>query len=453
MSKPASITTTFCRFSVDRELEIPAECRDLLKTCLLDFIGIAAFAGRHAESSEAFRGFTRLGVGEGRNCVIGEGRRYGAPYAALLNGAFAHSLDFDDTHAGGVLHPGAPVIAAALALAENGEVSGRTFLDALAIGYEVCCRIGMSLTSAGYERGFHNTATAGIFGAVAALGRLTNCKLDILEQAFGLAGSRAAGSMQYLDNGAWNKRLHPGFAAHDALVVLALAEAGVIGAAEPIEGRYGLLHAFTTQARPEALLDCLGERWELLDTALKPYPSCRLTHGSVDAALELAQQFDPATLEAAHYKLRVSPTAVTIVGKPEPNKLAPNNVVDGQFSIYFQTAFALLYGKPCWSMYDRIGDARLVALAQQMTVESDPRSSTLGCELTIETAGEQRSCNVQHPLGERSHRLEWPDAVDKFEDLAGAVWSPGRVQAIVDAMSAIDDASDMRSLIELLGAE
>jgi 2-methylcitrate dehydratase PrpD len=232
-----------------------------LKGLLLDYIGVGAAGSKVAESSFPFYKAvcTLVGKSNGTATVLGASELFPPPYAALLNAAYAHSLDFDDTHAGGALHPGASVISAALAQAETDpSIGSNTLLTALAVGYEVTCRLGIALGTGGYQRGFHNTSTASIFGAVAAIAELKGLGRNGIENAFGLAISKAAGSMQYLANESWNRRLHPGFAAHDAFVCVALAEAVVIGAAEPIEGKFGLLSAYSETSARDMLTQSLG---------------------------------------------------------------------------------------------------------------------------------------------------------------------------------------------------
>lgn len=210
-----------------------------------------------------------------------------AQYAALLNAAFAHSLDFDDTYANGTLHAGVTAISAALTQAElsGSERSSEDFMLAVCVRYEVTCRLGRELGMASYERGFHNTSTAGIFGAVAAIAVLRRLSSEVVEMAFGLAGSKAAGSMQYLDNGSWNKRLHAGFAVHDAYMCVGLAEAGVVGATNAIEGKMGFLQAYSPGEKDlDRLVRGLGKEWCWLSSSLKPYPACRMTHCFIEIA-------------------------------------------------------------------------------------------------------------------------------------------------------------------------
>jgi 2-methylcitrate dehydratase PrpD len=416
---------------------------------MLDFVGLTANAGRFAESSDSFRGFLALGFEGGDATVIGDDRRYHAPHAALLNGAFAHTLDFDDTNFAASLHPGAPVIAAILAQAERLDATGSDFLDALAIGYEVCCRIGRALTPAAYERGFHVTPVAGIFGGVAGAARLAGVTQPILSSAFGLAASRAAGSMQYLANGSWNKRLHPGFAAHDALMVLSLAQAGALGATEALEGRYGVLHSHTDKADPSSLVTGLGEDWLALGTALKPYPSCRLTHSAIDAALLLRDRI-PAPLEKVRINIRLAPTAYKIVGVPDANKRAPANIVDGQFSVYFQVASALTDGRVDWSSYDRIGDEGFNRTLQQIWVSEDPAVVPSGAVVEIETDETTLRESVEQPLGEPGNPLDWETAGLKFHALASPVWGPDRAADIMAMVGELATETSMKAFTRRL---
>ncbi len=440
MSQDHPVTERLARFVADLRYEhVPEPAVERLKQCLLDFVGITAFGGARAESSAPFRrAVLALAARPGPGTVVGEARGYPYPYAALLNGAFAHTLDFDDTNIVGALHPGAPVIAAALATGERTGTSGRAFLEGLAAGYEISCRVGAALGQTAYDRGFHITAVAGIFGAVAAGAKILGFTAAQTANGFGLALSQAAGSMQYLENGAWNKRLHPGFAAHDALVSLALTAEGVLGAAQPIEGRYGLLAAYSNAPRPEMATADLGHRWVLAETAIKPYPSCRLTHGAVDAALALRDKVQAAGRERAIFTVRLSPKAVQIVGEPRPNTVRPRNVVDGQFSVYFQTAVAWLDGRVDWDSYARLDDPRVAALAARTRVVADESLPLAGADVTVQVGDDALHARVEQPLGEPERPLPWTALEAKFESLARDVLGAARLPAIATGVRELE---------------
>jgi 2-methylcitrate dehydratase PrpD len=408
-----------------------------LRRLLLDWVGITAFAGHYAENAAAVtHAIDNLDTGSG-STVVGQARTRGVLYAAFLNGTFAHSMDFDDTNInqnGAAIHPGAPVIAAALADAERIDVDMADFYRALAVGYETACRVAAALGPASYDRGFHITAIAGIFGAVAATARLRALDAETTLAAFGLALSKAAGSMQYLANGSWNKRLHPGFVAHDALLCVELAQAGVIGAAEPLEGRYGLLHSYTDDADAVQLTAGLGSTWLLLQTAVKPYPSCRWTHGAIDAALSLRSEVPAQRRPDAHISVRLNPTAYTIVGEPQPQKFKPANTVDAQFSVYFQVAAAWLDGHVDWSTYDHLTDPAITTLAARIDVEKDNHVTKNGSTVTIDVAGETLCKTIDAPLGESANWISDDRLRDKFERHAGRIYGRQHAQAIAAAV-------------------
>ena len=431
--------------------QVPAGAVDRLKQCLLDFVGLAAFAAARAESSEPFRrAVLTLAPRPGPGTVVGEARGYPWEYAALLNGAFAHTLDFDDTNLFGALHPGAPVIPAALAAAEQTAASGRALLESLAAGYEVACRVGGALGQTAYDRGFHITPVAGIFGAVAAGAKLFGLGAAEIASAFGIALSQAAGSMQYLENGAWTKRLHPGFAARDALVSLALARAGVVGAARAIDGRYGLLAGYSNAPRPDRLLEGLGERWVLAETAIKPYPSCRLTHGAIDAVLSLRETAGADALARASFDVRLSPKAVQIVGEALPHKVRPRNVVEGQFSVYFQAAVAWLDGRVDWTSYDRVGDERVAALAARMRVTADEAVPLAGADVAVTIDGREMHARVEQPLGEPERPMPWPLIEEKFSGLATGVLGRARARAVIGSVRGLEAEADVARWARLL---
>jgi 2-methylcitrate dehydratase PrpD len=428
--------------------ELPQVVVSRLKECFLDNIGISAFAAVYAETSGPFRAAAQaMGAGEGLGTVIGESRGYPFAHAAFLNGAYAHTLDFDDTNLVGSLHPGASVVAAAIAAAERTNVDGSELIEALAAGYEVTCRVGAALGPTAYVRGFHITAVAGIFGAVVAAGKIHKMSPAVIANALGLAGSRAAGSMQYLDNGAWNKRLHPGFAAHDALFAIELAAAGVVGASAPLEGRLGLLHGYSNASDPTRLTTELGESWLLVETAIKPYPSCRFAHAAIDLALELRERVPADALAKSQLSFRLSKTAMDIVATRERNKLNPGNIVEAQFSLYFQVAVAWLDGGFDWKSYERIGAPDVVAFMATMNAEVDDRISFAGAQIVVEQGGMTFNEHVDAPLGEPQRPLSWDQLEQKFLSMAGPVYGEKRSRGIAARIRRLEEEPAISDLI------
>ncbi|MGW5340858.1 MmgE/PrpD family protein [Rhodococcus pyridinivorans] len=419
---------------------------------VLDFAAVAAAGKMYAESSEVLHAaiYDPLdGAGALGDCtVIGESASLGRDSAAFLNGAYAHSLDFDDTTISSSLHPGAPVIAAALPLAESSGVSGTHLITALAAGYEITCRVGEALGQSPYERGFHPTGLAGIFGAVTAGAHLLGLDAAQTTSAFGLAGSMAAGSLQCLEDGTWNKRIHPGLAARNALFALELARHGFRGAAEPLTGKYGVLQAFSDRPNADVLTADLGATWTLLGTGIKPYPACRLTHGAIDAALEVRARLTAEQLSRTPITLEISPIAHDIVGRAVPAKRLPRTTVDGQFSVSFQVAAALRYGNIGWSVYDHLSNPDVDALSQQIEVVSNPDVKPAGAFLTI---GED-AVRIDAPSGEPDGGIDHSVVARKFRSITSAVWNSDRQSRILSAVTGMPSSTDVSEIIRLLRA-
>ena len=234
------------------------------------------------------------------------------------------------------------VVATLIAESHNHpDLTYREFLVAMAVGYEVAIRISLALGISSWHRGFHNASIAGIFGCVAGLAKLRGLDTETITNAFGLAVSFTSCSMQYLSNGSWNKRLHPAKAAHDSFLIVALAQAGTLGAAQPIEGNFGLIKAHTDPATTQVNVSDLGKRWDLVDTGLKPYPACRVTHTSIELAALLSAGEAPP-VKSIH--IIMDPGPWPMVADPTPETTHPKGTVDAPFPAYYQAAATWLHG-------------------------------------------------------------------------------------------------------------
>ncbi len=445
-TRTATATQRLAEFALGiRYNDLPPDVVRRTKELFLDFLGVAC-GGRLADSAPPLlRAVSRLrGDGSGEASVAGEASLYPSHYAALLNGAFAHSQDFDDTHRDAVLHPGAPVFAALLALAEPSHAPGREFLAAAVAGYEVTCRLGRAHGEAVHARGFHPTATTGIFGATAACARLLALGQPALLDAWGLALSQAAGSLQFLQNGAWNKRVHVGMAAHDAIVALAMAREGVVGAAEPFTGRFGYYFSYAGEQRDlERAVATLGQDFEVMHVAIKPYPCCRYNHAVIDGLVALARQYALGPEDVASVEVELPPAGIPLVAEPEGPKREPANVVDAQFSVYFAAAIALAEGGFTWDSYRRLGDRQVLGLASRVRARGAPRHD-LGARVTVvTTAGERLEEEVPLAKGEPERPLAWEELLAKFRPLAEAVVGEQAATELVALVERLEDVDDM----------
>src|ERR1051325_11476296 len=248
-------TETLAGYVADLRFDdIPPQVLERARVLTLDFLGSAIRARSEAESTPSLlKMLEALALdGNGEATVFGDTKTWTPAVAALLNGALGHSLDFDDTHADSSLHASAPVVPAAFAVGEMVGASGREVLTAIVAGYEVCCRLGNALDpTSHYARGFHPTATAGTYGAAAAAGKLFGLSREQIVATFGVSGSQAAGSLQFLVNGAWNKRYQVGAAAMNGVIAATLARNNFVGSSESVEGKHGLLVGYSDDAHPD----------------------------------------------------------------------------------------------------------------------------------------------------------------------------------------------------------
>jgi 2-methylcitrate dehydratase PrpD len=433
---------------------VPADLIALMKDCVLDFIGVAC-AGHAAESTPSVLSAVQdltAETGPGKAVVIGSSLHVSALHAALLNGVLGHSMDFDDTNSGRGGHPGVAVVPAALAAAQRSGCCGQDLLSGLLAGYEVAARVGAALGRTAYHCGFHPTAIAGTFGAIAAAGRVAGAPARVIEDAFGLGGSMCAGSRQYLENGAWNKRLHGGLAAHNALLALALAQAGVRGAAQPLEGRYGVLRGYSAAPSPGALTAGLGEEWLTRGVSFKPYPAPRMAHSSIDAALRF-RAGGGVVSDDLRLTVRLSPAAYDLVGEPLPHRRRPRNVVDAQFSAYFLVAVALLDGEISWTAYQRAGEPRIADLAGRIEVRPDSSLPELAARVRFHSARSTVVEDVPVPLGDPANPMGEAAFLRKFRQCAVPRLGVAAAGAIEQLVHGLDPAraSDLRRLHDLLG--
>ncbi|MFG1372493.1 MmgE/PrpD family protein [Xanthobacter oligotrophicus] len=424
-----------------RLADIPAEVVARAERLILDFVGNIVRGGFETDSAPALRALVeKAGFGAPGPCtVIGEARGYGPAAAALLNGAFGHSLDFDDTHAASSLHPSAPVIPAALAAAELTGASGADFVAAVIAGYEVCCRLGLALDpTRHYARGFHPTATAGTFGAAAAAGRLLGLAPETMVAAFGVAGSQAAGSLQFLANGAWNKRYQVGAAAMNGLLAALLAAEDFHGSSAAIEGEHGFLKGYSDGADPAVAVAGLGLHFETLRIGLKPYPSCRYTHAALDGLLALRAEHTLKACDIQQVDIGLHRNGIKLTADPLPEKRRVRAVVEGQFSMPFTAAVALDQGRFGWDDYRRLGDPVLDALSDRITVFADPRlegrSHPFGATLRLTTPKGIFERTVPDPSGEPETFPDDAALRAKFMTLSAPVIGATAAGALADAI-------------------
>ena len=370
-----TLAERLARFTASLHFEaVPRDVVESVRLRVLDTLGLA-LAGSRADFAPAL-----LGVVDGERgpcTVLGTARTASAPLAILVNGALAHGLDFDDTHAASITHASAVVLPTVLAVAEARALDGRTAITAAVAGYEAITRLGMAAAGAFHDRGWHATAVCGPFAAALAAGRCDGLDVEQLTSALGIAGSCASGVMEFLEDGSWVKRLHPGWAGHAGALAATLARGGFTGPATVFEGRFGFYATFLGKAADTTPFETLGRQWETLRVAFKPYPCCHYNHAYLDCALELRAAHAIAAEAIDSIECRVPAGEVPIVCEPADTKARPRTIYEAQFSLPFSVAAAFVDGHVGIDTYTaaRLADPGILGLAARVryAIDADAR--------------------------------------------------------------------------------
>lgn len=379
-SESVSVSQRLGTFAAAFDLsQVPAEVVAGAKLCILDAIGIA-----FASNAFDFAGRTAAGIldvaGPGEHVVIGRRERLPLRDAALLNGVLIHGLDYDDTHPGSVVHATASALPVVLAEGLKRGVSGARALAAYVLAVEAAARIGLQAGGWWQKAGFHPTGVVGVFGAALAAGYLQGQSSAELALGQGLALSMASGSMEFLDDGTWTKRLHPGWAASSGLTAASLARQGFESPRQAFEGRFGLFNTYLGGRWPgndRDLLAGLGERWETATVAIKPYPVCHFNHACGDAVLALQAEHGFQARDVVSITARIHRNQMPVVCEPAAAKLCPQSDYDAKFSLPYFVAACLVRGHFGLRELEpsSINDSEILALCAKVSCEHDPDSA------------------------------------------------------------------------------
>jgi 2-methylcitrate dehydratase PrpD len=350
---------------------LPAGVRETCERLLIDVTGLCVVA----RGTDYVRAALAAWADAGPATAVGHARQLSAAGAAFVNGTAAHGEDFDDTFEGGPVHAGAVIVPAVLAAAEQEGLSGAAAQLGIAVGVETICRLSLVVPKAVHRAGFHPTAVLGAVAAAAGVGAALRLDARQIANALGIAGSMASGIIEYLADGSWTKRMHPGWAAQSGLRAALLARAGFTGPRTVLEGVHGLFNGFahTREGDWGALLDGFGERWLAETLAFKPYPCGTMIQPYVDCALRLRSR-GIATAEISHMVCGVGEGTVHRLWEPLPEKQRPPNGYAAKFATPYCIASALIGGGLGLEAFTdaAVADPAMRALAARVRYAIDP---------------------------------------------------------------------------------
>ena len=437
---------------------LPEEARERTKYFLLDHLGVALRAVE-AASSRVLHNFARKRAPKGGPCaIVGSDLRTDAPHAALVNGGVSHATEMDDVTTRSSLHPGVSVMPAALAVAEAHRPDPKAVIAAIVAGYETTNRIGNAVNpTSHYERGFHPTGTCGTFASAVVASKLLGLSVEAAANAMGIAGSQAAGSMQYLDNGAWTKRFHPGWAAHSGVMAAYLAQEGYTGPEDILGGKTGFLRGHSDDYAPECVVERFGEYWEICETAIKPYACCRYNHASIDATIRACEAHDIRPEEIRRVEVRVPETSVMVVIEPRGVKTNPQNIVDAQFSLHYAVAVAILRRAAGLDEYadDFLRARAYSSLIRKIECFGDAEMEKefpdkWQARVKIETGRGVFEAHQDYPKGDARNPLTWDELIERFRVMTAPVLERETGDLLIERVRSLESLESVSEVMELV---
>jgi 2-methylcitrate dehydratase PrpD len=453
----APYSQTVARFLSGLKLDdVPPAVVDKAKLVFLDTLGIALASSTMDFGRMVSNVAQKLG-GAAASRLIGSPRKLAAANAVLANGTLAHGLDYDDTLEAAIVHTGCCAGMTALAVGEEIGASGRAVLEAAIGGTEVMCKVGLVAPGKFHARGFHPTALCSTFGAAAAAGKLYGLTPAQWSDAFGLCGSQSSGIIEYLADGTWTKRLHPGWSAHGGVIATLLAREGFRGPATVFEGTHGFYRSFGgANDYPFEKLDDLGVIWETPKLTFKSYPCGSISHPYMDCALTLRQKYAIAPERVTEIVCRTAEGPVHRLWEPLEQKRKPPTSYAAKFSLPFSIAVMLIRGRAGLEEFsdEVIEDAQILALANKVRYELDPSidyprhfSGHVKIKLADDTILEE---NQPHPRGGFESPLPPEEIEGKFRANARLALPVDSVDRIVDEVKRLEQLSSMTVLTDLL---
>lgn len=441
-------TETLARFAVECDAgRVTQKARDETRRSLIDTVG-TTLAGSAELTGQTITNFVLGQRADGSSWVAGTSQRTSAMLAALANGTLAHALDYDDVLAFG--HAGVAVVPAALAAAEEVDASGRDFLDAIVLGYEVAGRIAAGTTGAPYARGYHGTSVYGVFGATTAAGRLLGLSVDQMRIAYGIAGSLASGVRANF--GTDTKPLHAGECNRQGVEAAKLALAGFTADPNILETKVGFGETLLWKGEfdPQKMVADLGAPFIAEQGAdLKKYPCCYCNHSTLDAMFTILGQRPLTAGEIDR---------ITVDGPPMLTDpliyTQPSIGLHGKFSLHYNIALAIVDGKTTLSSYtdEHIRDARLTEIINKVHVNTHPDWQP-AWSARVDIALKDGTHLVQdQPFirGDSQHPLSWAEILDKYRDNAGVVLDAANVSRSVAQFEELESLPSVRAIVATL---
>jgi 2-methylcitrate dehydratase PrpD len=439
--------------------DLPTEVVEATKKQVLDLWGVA-LGGFSKPGPKELREIVRDWGGKEESSIIGCKQKVPAPNAAHVNATMAHALDYDDVHETAIMHSGVAVIPTCMAVAEReGNLSGKEFITAIALGVDMMCRLALATTpgTRPVNTGWHLTTLYGFLGAAGVAGKMLGLSEDGIVNAIGIAYHQCCGNGQCVIDGALTKRMGPGFSVKGGITAALLAEKGVTGAKNCLEGEWGLYKLYHRgNYDAKVLIKDLGKYFEGINVAIKPYPCCRGVHPAIDATLSLVNEHRIKAEDIQKIVLSVSEGHYQLLCEPEDAKLKPRTPVDAQFSIPWGVATAIVRKQVTLDDFTEtaIKSQEILKVTHKMSVKVDAslnrpeKIEPTQVELTMKQ-GEIYTKEVAEPLGSLERPMSFGDCARKFRDCAKNL-NDNKNSKVIELINDLEKVADIKKLISLL---
>jgi 2-methylcitrate dehydratase PrpD len=435
--------------------DLPREVIENEKKLIIDSLGVT-IAGSSAPGCREIVDLVKEWGGKPEATVIVYGGKVASPWAALANSTMMHALDFDDTLDESALHAHVSVLPTALAVAESkGNVTGKELINAVALGVDLACRLGLATKR---PLSWIRTSTCGSFGAAATAAKVLSFDYEKMLRALGIVYSQTSGNAQCLIDGGLVKRMQPAFSAQAGVISALLALKGITGAKDVLEGNYGFFNLYEGgDYDREKILIGLGNQFEGSKLSIKPYPSCRMTHASIDAAIAVRENYKINPTEIENVVVRVSKMVFHMVGGPFI--IRENPQVDAQFSIPYNVAVGIIKGEVFLKDFDDryLRDPQVLELSKKIKVEVDPNlpeRDMMTADLQVKIRDNIFCKKVDKVKGNPLNPMDMNDCIKKFMKCIEYGEIPAlekRAQEILDGLIDLDKLRDVSTLMRLLG--
>ncbi|MGD0914850.1 MAG: MmgE/PrpD family protein [Thermodesulfobacteriota bacterium] len=439
--------------------DLPPGVVEATKKQVLDLLGVAV-GGFSKPGPKELREIVTDWGGKEESSIIGCTQKFPAPNAAHVNATMAHALDYDDVHETAIMHSGVAIIPTCIAMAEcRGNVSGRELVASIALGVDMMCRLALATTpgTRPLNTGWHLTTLYGFLGAAGTAARMLRLDEGGILNALGIAYHQCSGNGQCVIDGALTKRMGPGFSVKGGITAALLAEKGVSGAKNCLEGEWGLYKLYHRgNYNAKALTMDLGETFEGINVAIKPYPCCRGVHPAIDAALALVDEHNIKAEDVQKITLSVSEGHYHLLCEPEDAKLKPRNPVDAQFSIPWGVATAIVRKGVTLEHFTEaaVKSQDILGVVNKMSIEQDTslnRSEKIEpTRVKIRTKeGSVYSKEVEDPLGSLERPMSFDDCARKFRDCAKQLRDE-QADRVIELIGRLERLNDIREIIKPL---